>query len=340
VLLETAPNPEDAVTVARKLREVLREPFLLEGRELYVSTSIGIAVHPEDGADVESLLKSSDIAMYRAKQLGGDGFQLYQPDMNARAEERLSLESSLRKALGLGQFALQFQPIVETATRRKVGFEALLRWHHPEKGLLMPKDFIELAEVTGVILDVGPWVLREACREAATWESDGPALSIAVNLSARQFHDQSLVQQVADTLAVTGLDPRRLELEITESLAMQSPGATGATLQALRALGVRLSIDDFGTGYSSLSYLKRFPVDILKVDRSFVREIVRVQDATIAATIVAMARTLGLRVVAEGVEEESQLEVLRHLDCDFAQGHLFGMPLWPERLRTSLETVP
>ena len=196
VLLETVRHPEDAVIVARKLREVLREPFHLDGRELYVTTSTGIALHPEDGADVESLLKSSDIAMYRAKQQGGDGFHLYQAEMNARAEERLTLESSLRKALGLRQFTLQYQPIVETRTRRMVGAEALLRWRHPEKGLLLPGDFIELAELTGVIVDVGPWVLREACREATSWKSPGPPLSVAVNLSARQFLDQGLVHEV------------------------------------------------------------------------------------------------------------------------------------------------
>ena len=337
VLLETVPHAEDAVKVARKLREVLKEPFLLDGRELYVTTSTGISVYPEDGADVESLLKSSDIAMYRAKQQGGDSFHLFQAEMNARAEERLNLESSLRKALALGQFALQYQPMVETATRRVVGCEALLRWRHPERGLLLPGEFIELAELTGVILEVGPWVLREACREATAWKADGPPLSVAVNLSARQFLDQSLVQQVESVLAETGLAPERLELEITESLAMQNAEITAATLQKLRSLGVRLSIDDFGTGYSSLSYLKRFPIDTLKVDRSFVRDIERAPgDATIAATIVAMARILGLRVVAEGVEEEAQLEVLKRLDCDFAQGYLFGAPLWPERLRASL----
>jgi EAL domain-containing protein (putative c-di-GMP-specific phosphodiesterase class I) len=200
---------------------------------------------------------------------------------------------------------------------------------------------LELAELTGVILEVGPWVLREACLEAASWASNGRPLSINVNLSARQFLDQSLVQQVKSVLAETGLDAHRLELEITESLAMQNPEVTGPTMQGLRDLGVRLSIDDFGTGYSSLSYLKRFPINTLKVDRAFVRDIERApEDATIAATIVAMARILRLRVVAEGVEEEAQLEVLKRLECDFAQGYLFGAPLWPERLRSSLETVP
>jgi EAL domain-containing protein (putative c-di-GMP-specific phosphodiesterase class I) len=222
-----------------------------------------------------------------------------------------------------------------------VGAEALLRWRHPERGLLLPADFIELAELTGVIVEVGPWVLREACREATAWKSPGPPLSVAVNLSARQFLDQGLVHDVRSVLAETGLEPARLELEITESLAMQNAETTASTMQGLRALGVRLSIDDFGTGYSSLSYLRRFPIDTLKVDRSFVREIERApEDATIAATIVAMARTLGLKVVAEGVEEEAQLEVLRRLDCDFAQGYLFGAPLWPDRLRAAMEAEP
>ena len=340
VLIETAPHAEDAVKVARNLREVLREPFPLDGRELYVTTSTGISVYPEDGADVGSLLKSADIAMYRAKQQGGDAFHLFQAEMNARAEERLNLEGSLRKALALGQFALQYQPMVETATRRVVGCEALLRWRHPERGLLLPGEFIELAELTGVILEVGPWVLREACREASAWKTEGPPLSVAVNLSARQFLDGSLVQQVESVLAETGLAPPRLELEITESLAMHNAEITAATLQKLRGLGVRLCIDDFGTGYSSLSYLKRFPIDTLKVDRSFVRDLERApEDATIAATIVAMARILGLRVVAEGVEEEAQLEVLKRIHCDFAQGYLFGAPLWPEGLRSSFPSA-
>ena len=331
ILVEAIHHVEDMAKIAHKLREALREPFVLDGRELFVTASIGISVFPDDGLDAETLLKNSDIAMYRAKDQGRDGFQLYRTEMNARAEERLALESSLRRALSLDQFTVQYQPIVEVAGGRLLACEALLRWQHPERGLLLPVAFIELAEMTGVIRGVGPWVLGEACRQAIAWLGKGARLGVAVNLSPREFLDKELARNVGGVLAESGLEPSLLELEITESLAMQNAELTRSTLRDLRGLGVRLAIDDFGTGYSSLAFLKEFPIDTLKVDRSFVKDLDRDPGAaTIVAAVIAMARTLGLQVVAEGVERPEQLRVLRELGCDRAQGYLFSPALWPE----------
>jgi diguanylate cyclase (GGDEF)-like protein len=334
ILVEAIHSVEDTAKIAQNLREALKEPFVLDGRELYVTASTGISVFPDDGVDAEALVKNSDIAMYRAKDLGGDGYQLYRLEMNSRVEERFALESSLRRARSLGQFALQYQPIVEVADGRCLGCEALLRWRHPEKGLLLPGAFLEVAEMIGVMRGLGPWVIREACGQAAAWLREGARFRVAVNLSAHEFLEKELAGRVGAVLEETGLDGGLLELEITESLAMQKPELTRSTLKDLRRLGVRLAIDDFGTGYSSLAFLREFPIDTLKVDRTFVRDID--QDAgaaTIVATVIAMARTLGLSVVAEGVEREEQLLVLRELGCDRAQGYLFGRPLWPGALR-------
>jgi diguanylate cyclase (GGDEF)-like protein len=340
ILAEPIHHVEDTARIAQNLREALREPFVLDERELYVTASIGISVFPDDGVDAEELLKNSDIAMYRAKEQGRDGYQLYRTEMNSRAEERLALESSLRRAHSLGQFALQYQPIVEVADGRCLGCEALLRWRHPEKGLLLPGAFLDLAEMTGVMREVGPWVIREACRQAAAWLREGARLRVAVNLSAREFLEKDLARQVGAVLEETGLDGKLLELEITESLAMQKPELTRSTLRDLRRLGVRLAIDDFGTGYSSLAFLREFPIDTLKVDRAFVRDIDRDAGATtIVATVIAMARTLGLQVVAEGVEREEHLRVLRELGCDRAQGYLFGPALWPEEWQDHLRAA-
>jgi diguanylate cyclase (GGDEF)-like protein len=333
LLVEGVRHAEDIVKVAHKLREALREPFPLDGRELFVTASIGISLYPDDGADSQALFKSSDIAMYRAKDQGRDGYQLFRAEMNVRAEQRLTLESDLRKALSLGQLRVQYQPIVDVRSGRFTGCEALMRWQHPQRGLLLPADFMDLAELTGVIVEAGSWILQAACRQAQSWQREAMPLSVAVNLSPRQFLQADLVHQVRGVLAETGLSPHLLELEITESLAMQNAERAGDTLKALRELGVRLSIDDFGTGYSSLGYLKNFPIDTLKIDRAFVGDLdTDLGDAAIAATVVAMARTLGLGVVAEGVEREAQLRVLRDQGCDRAQGNLFSPPLWPEEM--------
>jgi len=333
LLVEGVHHAEDTAKVAHKLREALRAPFVLDGRELYVTASIGISLYPDDGADSQALFKNSDIAMYRAKDQGRDGYQLFRAEMNARAEQRLTLESDLRKAVSLGQLRVQYQPIVEVRSARFTGCEALLRWQHPQRGLLLPADFMDLAELTGVVVEAGAWILQAACRQAQSWQREGMPLSVAVNLSPRQFLEADLVRQVREVLAETGLPPHLLELEITESLAMQNAERTAESLKALRGLGVRLSIDDFGTGYSSLGYLKNFPIDTLKIDRAFVGDLdTDPGDAAIAATVVAMARTLGLGVVAEGVEREAQLRVLRDQGCDRAQGYLFSPPLWPEEM--------
>ena len=329
LLLPGVHNAAEAARVAQKVLEAARAPFQLQGREVFVTTSIGISLYPEDGADAEALIRNADIAMYRAKEQGRDRFQLYAPAMNAQAVERLGLEHGLRKALAQDQLVLHYQPIIEVATGRIHGMEALLRWRHPDLGLVPPDDFIELAEATGLITPMGPWILEEACGRTRAWQRGTRYyFSVAVNLSARQFLERDLVSQVERALSTTGLEARYLELEITESVAMQSAENTLRTLTELKALGVRISIDDFGTGYSSLAYLKRFPIDTLKIDQSFVSDIVTDRnDSAITAAVIAMAHGLGLRVVAEGVEREEQLDFLRRQRCDHYQGYLFSRPL-------------
>ena len=342
LLLPGIHNAAEAARIAQKLLEAVRPPFHLEGREVFVTTSIGVSVYPEDGGDAETLIRSADVAMYRAKEQGRDQFQLYAPAMNAQALERMGLEHGLRKALSGDQLVVHYQPIVEVATGRIHGTEALLRWRHPELGLVPPDDFIELAEMTGLITPMGPWILQEACNRTRAWQRGTRFyFSISVNLSARQFLGRDLVEQVKHALRETGLEARYLELEITESVAMQSAENTLRALKELKALGVRIAIDDFGTGYSSLAYLKRFPIDTLKIDQSFVRDIGGgAQDSAIAAAVIAMARGLGVRVVAEGVEREEQLAFLRRQRCDYFQGFLFSRPLAPEEFQAMLRDGP
>ncbi len=316
----------DAARVAQTLQGAFREPFVLDGRDLFVTASIGISVHPQDGADAETLIKNADTAMYRAKEQGHDSFCLYTATMNSEAMQRLRLENSLRKALAQNELLVYYQPVVNLGTRAVHGVEALLRWRHPERGLILPSAFIPLAESTGLLLSIGPWVLRTACEQAKTWQTLGHAqLSVAVNISARQLQHAELLGQVSEALAASGLEPRFLELEITESSAMQNPESTIQTLNAVKALGVRISIDDFGTGYSSLSHLKRLPIDTLKIDRSFVGDITTdPDDAAIATAVITLAHALKLTVVAEGVETEEQLAFLAARDCDRMQGYLFS----------------
>jgi diguanylate cyclase (GGDEF)-like protein len=342
LLLPGIHHGSEAARIAQKLLEAVRAPFQLEGREVYVTTSIGVSVYPEDGGDAEALIRSADIAMYRAKEQGRDQLQLYAPAMNAEAVERMGLEHGLRTALSQDQLVIHYQPIVEVATGRIHGTEALLRWRHPELGLVPPDDFIELAEMTGLITPMGPWILREACNRTRAWQRGTRYyFSVAVNLSARQFLGRDLVDQVKQALKETGLEARYLELEITEGVAMHSAENTLRTLTELKALGVRISIDDFGTGYSSLAYLKRFPIDTLKIDQSFVRDIGgAAHDSAIAAAVIAMAHGLGLRVVAEGVEREEQLAFLRRQRCDHYQGFLFSRPLAPEEFQSMLRDGP
>ena len=331
VLVARVEHIDDATNVARRVRESLKLPIVIDGRELFVTASIGISVYPNDGEDAETLLRNADTAMYRAKTQGRDTIQLYAPAMNARALEQLTLENRLRRALPNGELELFYQPIVSMGSRRICAMETVLRWRHPELGLLSPDAFIALCETTGLIVPIGEWVLRTACAQLRTWQNSGlPDLRASVNLSVRQLQQPDFVAFVSDVLAQSGILPESLELELTESMAMQSDFDTLAKLRELKRLGVRISIDDFGTGYSSLSALRLFPADSLKIDRSFVGDIAAdPNDAAIAAAVIALARSLKLSVIAEGVETSEQLDFLREHQCDYWQGFLFCQPRPP-----------
>ncbi|ARJ64334.1 histidine kinase [Magnetospirillum sp. ME-1] len=339
VLLPELDHLEDAAKLAERVIAHVKQPFIVDEHELYVTTSIGIAVYPEDGATVEVLIKNADTAMYRAKDLGRNSYQLYTAAMNARSFERLTMESALRHALVRDEFRLVYQVKVDSEDGRMSGVEALVRWHHPEMGLVSPVDFIPLAEAMGVISDIGEWVLRTACRQCKHWMDLGlPPVRIAVNVSAQQFVETDVPEVVARALAETGLPPQYLELELTETVLMQRVDEVVSVLKSLRAMGVRISIDDFGTGYSSLSYLKRMPIDALKVDRSFVNDIfddnskVTEDGAEIVSTIINLAHNLKLKAIAEGVETPEQAEFLRSKGCDEVQGYLISRPVSGEDL--------
>ncbi|HEV3485128.1 MAG TPA: GGDEF domain-containing phosphodiesterase, partial [Vicinamibacterales bacterium] len=292
-------------------------------------TSIGISLFPEDGTDAEALIKNADTAMYQAKELGRDNYQLFNAHVNAKALQRIQIEHGLRKALANDEMQVHYQPIFDLRSGRITGMEALLRWTHPHMGAIPPATFIPLAEATGVMIPIGTWALREACRQAKEWHDGGfEMLSLAVNLSVTQLQQVDLVQRVAEILRQTGLPAHLLELEITESSAMQSPETSVRTLYELKKLGLRISLDDFGTGHSSLAYLKRFPIDTLKIDQSFVHDITTDPDtAAIVEAIIAMAHSLRLKVVAEGVEFDEQANFLRRHGCDQMQGYLIKPPV-------------
>jgi diguanylate cyclase (GGDEF)-like protein/PAS domain S-box-containing protein len=330
VVLAGIREETDAAQVAQKLLRGLAEPYLIQGRQLATTASIGIAIHPYDGQDIATLMKNADTAMYHAKERGRNTYQFFSSDMTARALQRLTVENDLRQAIERNELVLHFQPQVNVITGEVEGAEALLRWRHPEKGLVLPTRFIQIAEETGLIVPIGEWVLRAACAQCKAWSLAGyPPLKVAVNLSAGQFvRHADLVRAVTRALKDAQLDPGQLELEITESLLVQNAEEHVATLQKLGRLGTSISVDDFGTGYSSLSYLKRLPIDALKIDRSFVRDLeADPDDAAIVRAVMALARSLRLKVVAEGVETQGQLEVLRRLECDLYQGYLFSKPL-------------
>ncbi len=342
VMIEDFADEQFLADVARKIMSVLSHPFVLMNQELYVTASIGISIFPDDGVDIFSLLKHADVAMYRAKENGKNTFHFYAADSNFHSVALLELENSLRRALERNEFVLHYQPKVDLRTQKIVGAEALLRWQHLDLGLLSPSQFIKLAEETGLVIDIGGWVLREACREAVAWQtlSEEP-IRVAVNLSARQFRESNLNQHIAEALADSGLTPDCLELEITESMIMQNVEHAISLLQHFRALGTHVLIDDFGTGYSSLGYLKQFPIDSLKIDSSFVRDIPQdSDDMAITQAIIAMAHSLHIKVIAEGVENKEQLDFLKEQECDQIQGFIFSQPLPAQEFSLLLKSQP
>jgi diguanylate cyclase len=329
LLLTRVGGAEEAAKFAEGVREALRRPLDCGGRELYVTASFGVSLCPDDGEDCHTLLKNAAAALYRAKQKGGDAYEFFTPDMHERALKRLSLENDLRRALEREEFEVHYQPRVEAASGRVVGMEALARWRHPELGLVSPAEFIPVAEETGMIGPLGERVLRTACAQNGAWREGGLGpLRVGVNLSLRQFQQPDLIQMVERTLAETGLDAGGLELELTESSMMHDAAHAVETLRRLKATGIKISVDDFGSGYSSLSYLKHLPLDVLKIDLSFVRDMAADQNnAAIVKAIITLAHSLGLTAVAEGVETEEQAALLRRMGCDEMQGYLFSRPL-------------
>jgi diguanylate cyclase (GGDEF)-like protein/PAS domain S-box-containing protein len=329
VVLANVTQVDDVAHIAQKIIDSFASPFHVGGRELFVSTSIGITLYPFDDNNLDGLLRNADASMYQAKEMGRNTFQFYTAEINWRTTKRLALETALRHALERNELELHYQPQVNLKTGKITGAEALLRWHHPEMGLVAPLEFIPLAEETGLIIPIGEWVLRTACAQAQTWHLSGcRGFQIAVNLSARQIQQRSFAKEVEGILRQTGLDPRQLDLELTESLIMQNTDTTLAAMDELNAIGAIFSMDDFGTGYSSLGYLKRFPIDTLKIDQSFMRDIPGdLDDAAIAQAIIAMAHSLKIRVIAEGVETAKQLAFLRYHKCDGIQGYYFSKPI-------------
>lgn len=331
VLLSEMEKSEDAAISAQRMLKAVARAHSVDEHELHVTTSIGVSVYPDDGADSETLIKNADMAMYQAKENGRQSYQFYKPAMNVRAVERQTIEEGLRRALERKEFSLHYQQKVNLRTGVITGAEALIRWTHATIGPIFPAQFIPVAEASGLILPIGSWVLREACAQARAWVDAGlPLTTMAVNVSAVEFRNENFLESVFSVLSDTGLDPKWLELELTESVLMKRAESTASILQCLREKGVRVAIDDFGTGYSSLSYLRKFPVDSLKIDQSFVREIgAGGDDMTIVKAVIGMAKNLKMKVVAEGVETLEELEFLRAHQCDEAQGYYFGRPVGP-----------
>ncbi|BAN45878.1 phosphodiesterase DibA [Metapseudomonas resinovorans] len=329
LLWDNCPHADQAADLAQRILRTLNEPFDLDGRELFISTSLGISLFPDGEDNVEQVMRNADSALFKAKSSGRDSYAFYSQEMTEQAHQRVELVSALRRALEQQQLRVHYQPITRLADGRMIGCEALVRWEHPERGLVPPGEFLPIAEESGLIGNLDVWVLEQACRQMRHWLTQGHDLAfMAVNLSCRLFRRSELVREVAQVLASTGLKPEYLELEITESAVMEDPDTAEALLTQLRELGVRLAIDDFGTGYSSLQRLKRLPVHKLKIDRSFVRGLpADPSDIAIARAVTALGHSLGLSVLAEGIEIDAQVEFVRQLGCDYGQGYLFGKPL-------------
>ena len=338
ILLSHISDPIAAGNVAQRILDLLQQPFSIDGEEIHAGASIGITVYPEDGADAETLIKNADIALYHAKGLGKLNYQFYSVALNQAAHQRQTLERQLRKAMEAEQLYLHYQPIVDIADGHVIGVEALLRWNDPELGFVPPDQFIPAAEESGLIVPLGRWVLQEACRQGVAWEQAGlPPLRMSINISSVQVARRGLTEDVAAALRVSGFSPERLDLEITETSLLSGGTVVDFNLQGLKSLGVQLSLDDFGTGHSSLSHLKHHPIDVVKIDRSFVSDVNNnLEDAAIVIAVIAMARGLGLEVVAEGVEQVEHLEFLRQHGCHWAQGYYFSKPLPAEELAERL----
>ena len=340
VLLSEVDRAEDAAIAARRMLQAVAGAYSIGQHDLHITTSIGVSVYPDDGLDAETLIKNADTAMYQAKENGRQSYKFFKPAMNVRAVERQAIEENLRRALGRNEFALHYQPKIDLKSGKITGAEALIRWVHPTRGLIAPQHFIPVAEECGLILPIGKWVIREACQQAQAWLSAGLALgTMAVNISALQFRGEGFLEGVFAVLDETGLDPKHLEVELTESVLMKHAESAEAILKALRARGVQVSVDDFGTGYSSLSYLRKFPIDTLKIDQSFIHQISSTsEETTLLTAVIRMGRSLSLRVVAEGVETEEELKFLQAQRCDEAQGYYFSRPVPPRQFAMLLES--
>jgi diguanylate cyclase (GGDEF)-like protein len=334
VILENPAESQDVETTARALLTALSQPLHLSGQQCHTTASIGIAMFPADGTDVQTLTKNADMAMYLAKEDGKNGFRFFTKTVKAQPIERLMLETSLGQALDRNEFSLHYQPKLDLASEQITGVEALLRWTHPELGMLPPTQFLPLAEETGLIVPIGRWVLKQACAQNMAWQRQGlQPVSMAVNLSPRQFVDEGLLQDIDDALAGCGMSPTLLQIEVTESMVMQNLSRAGKILDAIHARGIRLAIDDFGTGSSSMSLMRQFPIDTIKIDRSLVRNLPEDgKDQAIAQAIISMGKALGMTIVAEGVETAGQRSFLRDQECDELQGFLFSKAVIPEQL--------
>jgi diguanylate cyclase (GGDEF)-like protein/PAS domain S-box-containing protein len=342
VLLPDLSVPQAAGQVAERILGLFSQPFAgAEEHEIFVSASIGISVFPRDGADPESLVKHADTAMYSAKDAGRNSYRYFTDNLNAQVREKVMLESGLRRAIERGELRLHYQPKIDLATSRLIGAESLVRWQHPGMGLVSPARFIPVAEDSGLIVPLGEWVLRAACEQIRNWRDRGLDLKVAINVSARQLQQQNLSELVLGAVREAGVEPASVELELTESAIMKDAEASVSALDRIKSRGISIAIDDFGTGYSSLSYLKRLPLDILKIDRSFVRDITTDHnDAAIVRAIIGLARSLGIKVIAEGVEHETQLAFLDAHGCNYGQGYLFGKPLEAEAFEAILAGQP